>query len=228
MADITPLVSLNGELTLTASLNGELAMPEKVWMQGPPGPQGPKGNKGDPGQQGEPGAKGQDGSPGAKGDPGAAATVKVGTVTTGEPGTDAIVTNSGTESAAVLDFTIPRGETGAGGGGVTTLHVNVTAINRETEPATATFTTDKTPSEMRQAALNGLVRCVCTLETGVLGLESPVTFTIPQAWKSLGQIAFGQVVNPSHVNTSYHEDNYVLYGFDATWDMNVDALLAGL
>lgn len=71
MADITPI----------ASLTGELAMPEKVWMQGPTG---------------------------------AAATVTVGTVTTGEPGTDAIVTNSGTESAAVLDFTIPKGETGAG------------------------------------------------------------------------------------------------------------------
>lgn len=49
MADITPLVSLNGELTLTAALTGELAMPEKVWMQGPPGPAGPKGDKGDPG-----------------------------------------------------------------------------------------------------------------------------------------------------------------------------------
>ena len=72
MADITPI----------ASLNGELAMPEKVWMQGPPG---------------------------------AAATVTVGTVTTGEPGTDAIVTNSGTESSAVLNFTIPKGETGAVG-----------------------------------------------------------------------------------------------------------------
>ena len=72
MADITPIVSLNGEL----------AMPEKVWMQGPQG---------------------------------AAATVTVGTVTTGEPGTDAIVTNSGTENAAVLDFTIPKGDTGATG-----------------------------------------------------------------------------------------------------------------
>ena len=49
MADITPLVSLNGELTLTAALTGELAMPEKVWMQGPPGPQGPPGQQGDPG-----------------------------------------------------------------------------------------------------------------------------------------------------------------------------------
>ena len=75
MSDITPIVPLTGEL----------AMPEKVWMQGPPG---------------------------------AAATVTVGTVTTGEPGTDAIVTNSGTESAAVLNFTIPRGETGPAGVGV--------------------------------------------------------------------------------------------------------------
>lgn len=138
MADITPLVSLNGELTLTASLNGELAMPEKVWMQGPPGPQGPKGDKGDPGPQGEPGEQGKDGSPGAKGDPGAAATVKVGTVTTGEPGTDAIVTNSGTESAAVLDFTIPRGETGAGGG---------------TEPETITW--DGETSGLVSADVNG-------------------------------------------------------------------------
>lgn len=105
MADITPIVSLNGEI----------AMPEKVWMQGPPGPQGPKGDKGDAGPQGEPGEQGKDGNPGAKGDPGAAATVTVGTVTTGEPGTDAIVINSGTESAAVLDFTIPKGETGAVG-----------------------------------------------------------------------------------------------------------------
>ena len=49
MADITPIASLNGEIAPTASLIGELAMPEKVWMQGPPGPPGPQGEKGDPG-----------------------------------------------------------------------------------------------------------------------------------------------------------------------------------
>lgn len=38
-----------------------------------------------------------------------AATVEIGTVTTGEPGTEASVANSGTANAAVLDFTIPRG-----------------------------------------------------------------------------------------------------------------------
>ena len=39
-------------------------------------------------------------------------TITVGTVTTGEPGTNAEVTNRGTEKDAVLDFTIPRGDTG--------------------------------------------------------------------------------------------------------------------
>jgi hypothetical protein len=52
---------------------------------------------------------------GPKGDPGAAATVAVGTTTTGAAGTNASVTNSGTTSAAVFNFTIPRGDTGAAG-----------------------------------------------------------------------------------------------------------------
>jgi hypothetical protein len=46
------------------------------------------------------------GALGAKGD---AATVSVGTITTGAAGTSASVTNSGTSSAAVLNFTIPKG-----------------------------------------------------------------------------------------------------------------------
>ena len=37
----------------------------------------------------------------------------MGTVTTGNPGTDAQVTNSGTPQSAVFDFTIPRGDTGS-------------------------------------------------------------------------------------------------------------------
>ena len=38
--------------------------------------------------------------------------MRVGTVTTGEPGTEAAVVNSGTENDAVLDFTIPSGQAG--------------------------------------------------------------------------------------------------------------------
>lgn len=47
-------------------------------------------------------------------------TVTVGTTTTGAPGTQASVVNSGTAKDVVLDFTIPSGAGGAGGGdGVT-------------------------------------------------------------------------------------------------------------
>jgi hypothetical protein len=54
---------------------------------------------------------------GATGPSGAAATLSVGTVTTGAAGSQASVTNSGTASAVVLNFTIPQGAPGVGGGG---------------------------------------------------------------------------------------------------------------
>ena len=44
-----------------------------------------------------------------------AATIRVGTVITGDPGTDAQVINSGNENDAIFDFVIPRGEPGGGG-----------------------------------------------------------------------------------------------------------------
>ena len=56
---------------------------------------------------------GPTGPTGPSGEDGAAAAVRVGTVTTGEPGTEAAVTNSGTDQDAVLNFTIPRGDTGS-------------------------------------------------------------------------------------------------------------------
>lgn len=43
---------------------------------------------------------------------GASSTITIGTVTTGAAGSSATVTNSGTASAAVLDFTIPKGDKG--------------------------------------------------------------------------------------------------------------------
>ena len=46
---------------------------------------------------------------------GAAGTIQVGTVTTGEAGTDVVIENTGTPQAAILNFTIPRGNTGAQG-----------------------------------------------------------------------------------------------------------------
>ena len=90
-------------------------------LGGIPGETGPKGDKGDTGEQGpkgdtgEKGATGEQGPKGDTGPAGSAATIAVGTVTTGNPGTDVIVTNGGTSSAAVLNFTIPRGSDGSKG-----------------------------------------------------------------------------------------------------------------
>lgn len=74
--------------------------------QGPQGPQGAKGDKGDTG------AKGDTGPRGPQGEKGTNATVYVGTTSTLNPGSQATVYNSGTDSNAVLNFGIPKGEKG--------------------------------------------------------------------------------------------------------------------
>lgn len=61
------------------------------------------------------GVDGTDGQNGTDGQDGAAATIAVGDVTTLSPGSDATVTNSGTSVAAVFDFALPAGATGADG-----------------------------------------------------------------------------------------------------------------
>lgn len=64
---------------------------------------------------------------GSRGDPGRAATIQIGTVITGAEGTNASVSNSGTENDAILDFVIPRGNSGgagAGGGGMYSFEIH--------------------------------------------------------------------------------------------------------
>lgn len=51
-----------------------------------------------------------------KGDTGITPNLQVGTVTTGNPGTSAEVTITGTPEEPVLNFKIPKGEPGTGGG----------------------------------------------------------------------------------------------------------------
>lgn len=93
---------------------------------------GPKGDTGDTGPQGADGFIGVDGlsayqvavDNGFVGTEeewleylrqGPAGTINVGTVETGEPGTNVVISNVGTDIAAILDFTIPRGEKGETG-----------------------------------------------------------------------------------------------------------------
>lgn len=88
-----------------------------------------------------------DGIDGTDGTDGQAATITVGTVTTGLPTDAASVTNVGTSSAAIFNFTIPKGDTGNTGatgngiinteyisssGLVDTYHINYTNGNHDT------------------------------------------------------------------------------------------------
>lgn len=89
-------------LTLPRGEKGDKGATGATGATGPAGPQGPEG------PQGPAGKDGLDGE-------GIAATIEVGTVTTGAPGTNASVTNVGTEQRAILNFVIPRGDTGTSG-----------------------------------------------------------------------------------------------------------------
>ena len=127
-----------GELSSAANngfgqpVNQTLRIRFEKLMQGPrgePGRDGAKGEKGDPGakgDKGEPGApgargeKGEKGDPGRDGSPGATGATPRFTVTavTGEAGTAASVTQSGTAENPTVEFTIPqgmKGDTGARG-----------------------------------------------------------------------------------------------------------------
>ena len=84
---------------------------------GAAGAAGAKGATGATGTAGTAGAKGATGATGATGAAGTngSATVTIGTTSTGTPGSSASVTNTGTGTAAKLNFMIPPGATGATG-----------------------------------------------------------------------------------------------------------------
>lgn len=133
----TPSVSEDGILSWTN--NGDLVNPDPVSIRGPQGEKGSPGEDGIDGQQGPIGpanvltigtvVQGLEASAtitgespnqvlnlvlpqGADGD---TATITVGSTNTLPAGSNATVVNSGTSSAAVLNFSIPRGDTGAPG-----------------------------------------------------------------------------------------------------------------
>ena len=94
---------------------------------------------------------------------------------------------------------------GGGGGEVTTLHISVTALNKETMEAT--FTADKTPTEMQQASVNGPIWCVVTFAVGVIP-GGALSLGIPPAWNDINTVAFGSRTFPVH--NQYGENDVVL------------------
>ena len=94
-------------------------------------------------------------------------------------------------------------------GGATTLHINVTAANLETMKAT--FTADKTPTEMLQASVNGPIWCVVTFAAGVMS-EEAMSFGVPPAWDSTNTVAFGIRTLPVHDKNGDNDVTFAVLG----------------
>ena len=104
IADTLPASPVAGDTWYESDTGKFFVYYDSFWVEvsgtGSIGAQGPIGNTG---------------PTGATGAQGPAATIAVGTTTTGAAGSSASVTNSGTSSAATFDFTIPQGNVGATG-----------------------------------------------------------------------------------------------------------------
>jgi len=110
--------------SIPAGATGPTGLTGDVGATGPTGPTGPTGLTGDVGATGPTGPTGPTGltgdvgatgPTGPTGPTGAAAetpTLTIGTVTTGDPGTEATASITGTSPNFVLNLTIPQGPTG--------------------------------------------------------------------------------------------------------------------
>ena len=136
-------------------------------------------------------------------------TVTVGTTTTGNPGTNASVVNSGTAQDVVLDFTIPRGDKGETGqdGAAATITVGSVTTGLPTDPASVTnvgtssaavfdFTIPKGDTGNTGATGNGIASIT---KTGTVGLVdtytilytngNSTTFTVTNGQNGSGSVA---------------------------------------
>ena len=103
---------LNSDYTLTLRFTDGTSYTTPTPIRGATGATGATGPQGPQGEDGVAGPTGPKGDTGDTGPAGTAATIAVGTVTSG---TTPSITNSGTSSAAVFDFVLPKGDKGETG-----------------------------------------------------------------------------------------------------------------
>lgn len=140
------------------------------------------------------------------GEVGDTATVALGSVTTGAPGTSASATNTGTQHAGIFNFTIPRGEKGDTG----TIAVGTTTTGAAGSSASVTNTGTPTAGILNFTIPKGDkgdtgTLAVGTTTTGAAGSSASVTntgtstsgifnFTVPKGDKGdTGTMAVGMV-----------------------------------
>lgn len=110
-----------------------------------------------------------------------------------------------------------------GGGGVLILHINITAVDSQT--MTATFTADKTPTEILNAKCP--TWCVITVAAGILE-ESEMSFGVPPAWGGGSSPCFGFGVDRTHnSDTGNNKVSYVVEGNRTTGSWKIDLSMFG-
>lgn len=171
------VASYSIELPATTTVDLTTASPVPTadgtyYLVGPAGPTGPTG------------ATGPAGADGADGVDGAAATIAVGTTSTGAEGTNAAVANSGTSSAAVFDFTIPRGDTGATGPAGADGADGADGDAATIAVGTVTTGTPSTPASVTNVGTSAAAIFDFTIPKGDTGDVGGITATAPVTYDS--------------------------------------------
>lgn len=163
---------------------------------------------------------------GDKGENGVPANIGVGSVTTGEPGTDADVTISGTgEAGYELNFTIPRGTPGAGNvsevrgekgltGTVTSSGALKADLKDETKFVNASLNPKETTTRMYPVSLdsNGKLVCSVPYPTYAAGAGLDAIYSIPV---------------PATIVTPEGTRQYYTSTQDVTFNLDVSGATAG-
>lgn len=156
---------------------------------------------------------------------GAAGSLEIGEVATGEPGTDVIVENTGTESAAVLNITIPRGADGEDGVDGVTPTITIGTVESGTEASVTNTGTapdvvlnfvipkgedgvdaDAIAPGITSVSVTGTVSPTTMVFTEIVG-TSAVTRTLPAPnGANAGHIVFARNISSGDVEYLGHID----------------------
>ena len=160
---------------------------------------------------------------GAKGDTGTAASITIGSVTTGAAGSSASVTNSGTASNVVLNFTLPRGKDGKDGGVTVDAELSDTSTNPVQNKVVATEI-----KELATATKQWMYNVRSEIPTKVSALENDAGYLTQH--QSLAGYAKTSVANTWMAQQNFHDlmlnrEKYTTYVVNGTSDTPITSTM---
>ncbi|WP_304283256.1 hypothetical protein [Phascolarctobacterium succinatutens] len=160
---------------------------------------------------------------GAKGDTGTAASIKIGSVTTGAAGSNASVTNSGTASNVVLNFTLPRGKDGKDGGITVDAELSDTSTNPIQNKAVNTAI-----NTVKNNMTQGFQTVTASIPTKVSTLENDAGYLTQH--QSLAGYAKTSVANTWTVQQNFYDlmlsrEKYTTYVVNGTSDTPITSTM---